>query len=133
MPIELIAIRITVGLILFTAGWAKARDPNGFAKVVKSMGTPDVAVAPTAKALPWIEMATAAALLWPSLAPTAAILAAGLLGVFSTVVAVALARGDAPECGCFGKLATSKASWRLVGRNLVLIALLMPVAFPMGG
>lgn len=134
MPHALFAIRVLVSLILFSAGWAKARDPKGFANIVNGLGVlPAIAVAPTAKVLPWVEMATAAFLLWDPTAPLAAVLATGLLGGFSAAIALALARGERPECGCFGSRAPTVASWRLVVRNVALIALLVPVAFQIAG
>jgi uncharacterized membrane protein YphA (DoxX/SURF4 family) len=134
MPLALFAVRVLVSLILFSAGWAKARDPKGFANVVKGLGMlPARAIGPTARVLPWVEMGTAVILLWGPTAPLAAIIGFGLLGTFSAAMALALARGSAPECGCFGNLAPTKASWNLVARNLVLIALLVPVALHLGG
>ena len=134
MPLALFAIRVLVSLILFSAGWAKARDPKGFANVVNGLGVlPARAVGATARVLPWVEMGTAVFLLWGPTAPFAAILATGLLGGFSAAIALALARGVTPECGCFGHLAPTKASWRLVARNVALIALLVPVAFQAAG
>ncbi len=134
MPLALFVIRILVSIILFSAGWAKARDPKGFANVVNGLGVlPARAVVPTARVLPWVEMGTAVILLWGPTAPFAAIIGSGLLGVFSAAIAVALARGDTPECGCFGHLAPTKASWRLVVRNVALIVLLVPVAFQLAG
>lgn len=130
MTLALFAVRLLVSFILFSAGWAKARDPKGFANVVNGLGVlPARAVGPTARVLPWVEMGTAVILLWGPTAPIAAIVAAGLLGTFSATIGLALARGVAPECGCFGNLAPTKASWKLVARNLILIALLVPVAF----
>lgn len=134
MPLALFAIRLLVSLILFSAGWAKARDPKGFANVLNGLGVlPARAVGPTAGVLPWVEMGTAVILLWGPTAPFAAIIGSGLLGAFSATIAVALARGVTPECGCFGGRAPTKASWRLVIRNVALIALLVPVAFQSAG
>jgi uncharacterized membrane protein YphA (DoxX/SURF4 family) len=134
MPLVLFAIRVLVSLILFSAGWAKARDPKGFANVINGLGVlPARAVDPAARVLPWVEMATAAFLLWGPTAPFAAIIGFGLLGAFGATIAFALARGATPECGCFGGRTPTKASWRLVVRNVALIALLVPVALQAAG
>lgn len=73
--------------------------------------------------LPFAEL-TVAALLVPG--PTRAVGGAGalvLLGVFSTAIAVSLARGRAPDCHCFGQLHSAPASWKTLVRNGVLAVL----------
>jgi hypothetical protein len=57
---------------------------------------------------------------WPTLAGIV------LLVVFTTLVAVALARGRSFECACFG--AGERISWATVGRNAVCIAVAAGVA-----
>lgn len=50
---------------------------------------------------------------------------AALFLSFSAAMAQAIARGIVTECGCFGSLSSARVSWRLVGRNVVIAAILM--------
>jgi hypothetical protein len=70
-----------------------------------------------------VELMLAVALIVGLAVPFAGLLAAGILAMFVFAVTINLLRGEtALTCGCFGSPDT-KISWRLVARNLVLIAL----------
>jgi peroxiredoxin len=74
-------------------------------------------------ALPAVEIAVAALLLPATTALVGAIAAAALLAVFSVAIAVGLARGNAPDCHCFGQLHSAPTTWRTLARNGVLLGL----------
>lgn len=88
--------------------------------MLAEFGVPPRLAPVAALALPAVELA-AAALLVPS--PTAragAILSLALIAVFVAVVARSLARGEQPDCNCFGAIHSEPISrWTLV-RNLGL-------------
>ena len=95
----------------------------------RPLGNPDraawvrrsrILVGTLAIGLPLGELAVGALLLY---APTRLIGAAGALGLlalFSTVIAVSLARGRTPDCHCFGQLHSEPASSKTLARNAVL-------------
>ena len=53
----------------------------------------------------------------------AGVAALALLLAFTTAIAIAMARGKAPDCHCFGQLHSAPASWKTLARNGVLAAL----------
>src|SRR5215210_7187777 len=103
------------------AGVLVARLLLGGVFVVAGVGERSARIA--AVALPIAELATAAALLVQPLAIWGAAAALLLLVAFTGAMVNALARGDAPDCGCFGALQSAAVSRRQVVRNTVLGAL----------
>jgi hypothetical protein len=85
-----------------SAGALKAWDPAAFAlSLARLEVVPRAWIAPAAVFVPWIEIVAGAAALSPWRNAGRAILA-GLLAVFSLVLAVAWIGGSASRCGCFG-------------------------------
>ena len=109
---------------LFTiSAVAKLADRPGTRTAVREFGTPQSLTGLVAFMLPLAEL-TVAALLLPG--PTRAGGGAGalvLLAIFSTAIGVSLARGQAPDCHCFGQLHSAPASWKTLVRNGVLAGL----------
>ena len=116
----LLALRLLLALVLAAAGAAKLADRPGTRAAVTGFGVPDAVATPIAAVLPWLELA-AAVLLVPS--ATARVGAAGALALmlaFSAAIARSIARGEAPECHCFGALHSEPAGPRTLVRNLAL-------------
>jgi peroxiredoxin len=118
---ELIA-RFALAAVFAVAGLAKLADLPGSRQALVGFGVPELLARPGAIALPVAELAVAV-LLIP--AATAAIGAAGalvlLLG-FCAGIARSMARGEAPDCHCFGQLHSEPVGWPTLIRNLALAA-----------
>lgn len=108
---------LALAAVFAVAGLAKLADLAGTRRAVVGFGVPEPLGAPLAVALPISELAVAALLLPASTRALGAAGALGLLVVFSTVIAASLARGNAPDCHCFGQLHSAPASSRTLARN----------------
>ena len=73
--------------------------------------------------LPLLELATAVALIPPASARWGAVAAMALLLAFIGGIANALARGEAPDCHCFGQVHSAPAGRGTLVRNAVLAVL----------
>lgn len=120
--------RILVGGVLLIAGVAKIRaGESRFLKDILAYDLlPQWASYLLARWLPWVEVLTGVLLIAGLFAPFAAIAGFGLLLVFAGAVGLALWRGKEINCGCFGTAHTAKAQWRIVYRNLALMATILP-------
>ena len=114
---------LTVAAVFAAAGLGKMMDRAGTRKAVGEFGAPDRLVASLALLLPVAELAVAVALLFAATRPAGAVGALVLLGIFSTAIGVKLARGQAPDCHCFGQLHSAPASWKTLVRNALLAGL----------
>lgn len=104
------------------AGVAKLMDRAGSRQAVADFGVPKRLVAPAGVALPLIELAVAAALVPVGWARLGALGASVLLVAFIAAIAIAMARGRAPDCHCFGQLHSAPAGVATLGRNALLLA-----------
>jgi peroxiredoxin/uncharacterized membrane protein YphA (DoxX/SURF4 family) len=116
----LLALRILLALVLAVAGAAKLADRPGARAAVTGFGVPDAVAAPIAAVLPWLELAAAVLLVPSATARVGAAAALVLMLTFSAAIARSIARGEAPECHCFGALHSEPAGPRTLVRNLVL-------------
>ena len=126
---------LVLAAVFAVAGTVKLRDRAGTRESVGAFGVPAAAAAPVALLLPVVELALAAGLLVPPFARAAAGAAAALLLAFTAAVAVALARGRRPSCGCFGASHAAPIGRRTLGRNAALVCLagLVVAAPPLPG
>jgi uncharacterized membrane protein YphA (DoxX/SURF4 family) len=97
-------LRVTIGAVFLYAAYTKLRDPWAlFAMSVDSYKIlPEWAVLVVARSLPWFELALGVMLISGLALRYASVVAAGLLGVFFTLMVVSYARGLTIDCGCFG-------------------------------
>ncbi len=114
--------RDLLGLTLLMAGARKLSPRNDLAKVVRGYDVlPTTLVAPISAVVPLVELALGS-LLFASVLPVAvAALTACLLLAFAVAMAVNLASGRRPVCGCFGA-AGSRIGWWTLVRTLLLAA-----------
>ncbi len=106
--------------IFIFAGAAKLLDLKGTRRMLAEFGVPPKLTPGAALALPAVELAAAALLIPSPTARAGAVLALLLIAVFIAVVARSLARGEQPDCNCFGAIHSEPISrWTLV-RNLGL-------------
>ncbi len=122
---------VAVGMVFVLAGAAKLRHRELLAGVIANYRLlPAALVGPTALLLPPVELALGTALLlgghW-----LAALGAMALLLIFAAAMAINIRRGRSQiDCGCGRSQLRQPLSWLLVGRNVVLAALLLPRLLP---
>jgi methylamine dehydrogenase accessory protein MauD len=124
----LLAARLALATVFAAAAAGKLLDLDGSRRAAERFGVPTRLAQPVGTALPCFELALAAALVTVAAAPLAAIAAAGLLLIFSAVVARSLANGESHECNCFGTLYSSRIGPPTLARNVLLAALAAFVA-----
>ncbi len=105
------------------AGAAKLADLPGSRAAVAGFGVPERLARPIGTLLPFAELATAVALLPAATARAGAVSALVLLLGFSAGIAASIARGESPDCHCFGQLHSAPAGAPTLARNLALAAL----------
>ena len=120
MDMVLLGARLLLALVFGVAGLAKAADTAGFRRTLVAFGVPDGLAAPLGRILPFVEVLAALALLPLASAWWGAVLALLLLSTFSAAIAMNLARGQTPECNCFGQLHSAPLSWSVFARNVAL-------------
>src|SRR4051812_8581662 len=122
MDAAVLAARLLLAAVFVVAGVGKLADLPGFRRALRGFGVGERPARIGAVALPVAELATAAALLAQPSAIWGAAAALVLLVAFTGAIVNALARGDAPDCGCFGALHSAPVGRRQVARNAVLAA-----------
>ncbi len=124
MPIASIELgfRICLAAVLVAAAAGKLADRSSAIRSLAGFGVGNRLARPLAVALPLAELAVAGALLPATTARPGAVAATALLTVFATVLAVTLARGERPDCGCFGRLHPSPIGPATLVRTLALLA-----------
>src|SRR3954463_14740375 len=109
MAAALLASRLVLALVFLTAGAAKLADREGSRAAIAGFGVPPAMASPLGVLLPLVEL-TAAVLLVPAAAAAwGALLALALLLLFIAGIARSMARGEAPDCHCFGQLHSAPA------------------------
>lgn len=123
-PVVTRAAGAALSVVLLAGAWHKLRDPAVFAAAVENYRLlPAAGVPVVALALPVLELAAGALILFAETRVLGGMLAAVVLLVVSSAVAVNLVRGrTAIDCGC-GGVASQPLSWSLLARNAVLLAL----------
>lgn len=121
------------GVLAFSAVM-KWRDPHGSVEAVRAFRVPARYAGAVAVGLPFAEVGLAVGLLLlPGvLFAIVAWLAFLLFAAFTLVVGAALARGESPECHCFGELSAEPIGRGTVVRNIVLSILALVVAIVLG-
>jgi peroxiredoxin len=122
MQMALLISRLILALIFGVAGIAKAADLAGSRRAVVGFGIPERLASPLGLGLPFAEILIAVALIPLNSAWVGAIAAMAILLSFTIGIAVNLARGNSPDCHCFGQLHSEPVGWTTLARNVVLIA-----------
>jgi uncharacterized membrane protein YphA (DoxX/SURF4 family)/thiol-disulfide isomerase/thioredoxin len=132
--VVLVARLVLVGVFAL-AGVTKLMNLAGSREAVEGFGVPPGLARSIGTVLPFAELAVAAALLPTASARWGGVGAAVLLAGFSAAVARALRQGLAPDCNCFGQVASEPVSARTLMRNggLAVLALLVAIAGPGSG
>ena len=119
MEIVLLLVRILLAGIFALAGVAKFIDLKGSEKAFQDFGVPKPLAMPGAVALSVAEIAIAVLLLFVDTSWFGAIAALSLLLLFIGQMIYQLARGNAPDCHCFGQLHSEPVSPISILRNVL--------------
>lgn len=108
--------------VFVVAAIGKLVDRNAARRALSDFRVPRALVRPIGWLLPLAELSVAILLLVQPLSRAAAFAAVGLLVLFMAGVAAAMARGEAPDCNCFGQIGSAPAGKGTLLRNAVLAA-----------
>jgi thiol-disulfide isomerase/thioredoxin len=126
--IALLSSRLLLAGVFALASVTKLADLRGSRAAVAGFGISERVAAPLGTLLPLAELAIAAALLPAGTARLGALGAGALVAVFIAAISRSMARGEAPDCHCFGQLHSEPAGPRTLARNLMLVGLAAFVA-----
>jgi peroxiredoxin/uncharacterized membrane protein YphA (DoxX/SURF4 family) len=119
----LLGIQLLLAVVFATAGVAKLLDQPGSRRALADFGIPEGAAPAAGLLLPLVELTTAVALVLQPTARWGALAALVLLLAFIAGIARAMARGQAPDCHCFGQLHSAPAGRSTLARNAALAVL----------
>lgn len=95
--------RLTLGGVLFAAGWLKIFTPAKSQMAVRAYEILPISIANfLGIALPWLEVGFGALLILGIAVRLSAIVGGALMVVFIAAISQAWARGLSIDCGCFG-------------------------------
>lgn len=116
--------RIVVALMFIIVGVGKIAHPQEFAREISNYQIlPVILINPMAVFLPWLELITGILILFGIQLRANAIIVAAMLIVFTTAVAIAVAKGLSINCGCYSQIAAQKVGIPKILENLGLILL----------
>jgi thiol-disulfide isomerase/thioredoxin len=124
--------RLLLAAVFVIAAAGKLLDVAASRKALVDFGVPRSIANPGGVVLPLAELATAVALLIRPSAPWGAAAALVLLAGFIAGMSRALARGEAPDCHCFGTIHSEPVGRSQIARNVALgaVAVVALVAGP---
>ncbi|MBK7393577.1 MAG: redoxin domain-containing protein [Chloracidobacterium sp.] len=121
MEIFLLLLRLALAGLFGVAGIAKIFDPEGSKKAFTDFGVPAPLVRPVAFLLPVFELAVAGTLLFVPSSWFGAIGASALLLIFTAGMLYQMAKGNAPDCHCFGQIHSEPVGVSSIVRNLMML------------
>ncbi len=121
MEIALLLIRVFLAAVFFIAGGAKLYDLEGSEKAAGDFGVPESLAKPVGIILPLAEIAIAVLLLPLGTAWYGGIAALVLLTVFTIGMSVQMAKGQTPDCHCFGQIYSEPVGKKSILRNVFLM------------
>lgn len=122
MTTIVLGLRVALAAVFLTAGVGKLLDLEGSRQAVRDFGVPERAAKIVGVALPALELLSGIALIFRPSARWGALAALLLLLAFIVGIARALARGEQPDCHCFGQIHSAPAGRTTLVRNAVLAA-----------
>ncbi len=128
MSAALLIGRLALAALFLVAALSKLTSRRRTSARMRVFGAPEWLAGAAAVLLPLGELAIALLLVPAASARLGAILAAAALLLFSAAVARLMARGEAPECNCFGPLHSSSVGPGMLLRNLVLAGVALGIA-----
>jgi thiol-disulfide isomerase/thioredoxin len=122
MDVALLLSRLVLAVVFLVAGGAKLADRRGSIQAMRDFGVPERLAMPAGIALPLTEIAVAILLVPTATARWGALGALALLLAFVAGIGYNLARGNQPDCHCFGQLHSEPAGLPTLARNGILSA-----------
>jgi thiol-disulfide isomerase/thioredoxin/uncharacterized membrane protein YphA (DoxX/SURF4 family) len=122
METVVLALRLILAVVFIAAGVGKLLDVRGSRRAVRDFGVPEEAARVVGVLLPIAEVIVGIALIFRPSARWAAIVALLLLAAFVAGIGAAMARGETPDCHCFGQIHSAPAGKFTLVRNVVLAA-----------
>lgn len=120
MDVVVLLVRVGVGAMFLIAALAKLSNVRRMAAQVRLFGVPESMAWPAAIGIPVAELVIVALIVPVATARLGGALGAlGLLG-FAAAAARLVARGEEPDCNCFGVLVKTRVGPAMVVRNLAL-------------
>jgi methylamine dehydrogenase accessory protein MauD len=119
----LLVARLLLAGVFVLAGVAKLMDSEGSRQSMVDFGVPRLLEWPFVWMLPLAEVAAGAALVPARTAWWGSLGAVAMLLLFITGMSVRLARGEKPDCHCFGKLYSTPIGGKALAREGVLAGL----------
>jgi peroxiredoxin/uncharacterized membrane protein YphA (DoxX/SURF4 family) len=120
MDLALLIARLVLAAVFALAAITKLLDRDGSRQAVAAFGVPPALANPVSLALPFAELAVVLALIPSVSAWVGAIGALLLLLLFIAGISFNLARGETPDCHCFGQLYSEPIGVKTIVRNVVL-------------
>ena len=115
----LLLLRILLAGIFALAGFAKFADLKGSEKAFRDFGIPSSVALIGSVSLSIAELVIAAMFLSTDLSWYASIGASGFLLLFIGQMIFLLARGDSPDCHCFGQVHSEPVGVKSIVRNII--------------
>src|SRR5262245_11809866 len=117
MEVFLLFIRLVLAALVVTAGVAKLADLRGAEKAARGFGVTGSFARIGPILLSTAEIVVGTLLLFPSVSWFGALGMAVLLLSFIVMMGYQYAKGNAPDCHCFGQLHSEPVSLKSIGRN----------------
>ena len=130
LPWVVVLLRVVLGGVFVFAGFSKLLLPHAevVAHIQQYQVLPGWLVSITATFLPWIEVGSGTALLVGFCTTPAALLIGVQLLSFSALMSMVWFAGiPIEDCGCFGHLGLPETPLQVLIRDLIMLALLVPV------
>jgi peroxiredoxin len=128
VDVVLLLARVGLAAVFAAAALGKLADRDGVRLALERFGVPARLLATIGVALPVVELLVAGGLMFVASAAWAAVGAVALLLVFCVAIVRLLARGETPNCHCFGSVGSAPVGRRTLARDLVLVAVAAFVA-----
>lgn len=123
MEILFLVLRLALATVFGVAAFGKLADREGSEKALNDFGVPKSLIPASVYLLPISEIAVAITLLFVEVSWFGAIGAAGLFAVFTSGMIYQLAKGNAPDCHCFGQIHSEPVGMTGILRNVALLAI----------
>ena len=120
METIVLALQLVLAVVFLTAGVGKLLDLAGSRQAMRDFGVPDRAATIAGTLLPVVELTIGVALIFAPSARWGALAALALLLMFIAGIARAMARGEEPDCHCFGQIHSAPAGPLTLARNAAL-------------
>lgn len=121
MELGSLIFRLFLAGIFGLAGFTKFADHSGSRKAAAEFGVPSSLVGFVALVLPTVEIAIAVLLLFNISSWFGAIAAAVLLSLFVLGMVIQMAKGNRPDCHCFGQIHSEPVGVSSVIRNVIFL------------